>query len=548
MSVQDLYTHDTKATGNTIDTSIKEVDSNHGEEHGFYPFHENAEQQSANAKVPFPKLGFGALAGAISLAILAAVLLIIVGGPAKVQSDWRVHVYKTHHWVTMPKPAAWISAILSFISVLLHIALSEGLNVAWWFHLKKQNVTVRDLHEIWNFGTSSWSAFKGGMVHAKNGIVRVQRRATSNGEDIGRDRLHSSYIALATLFVATIPLNGFLLQNAITVVAVSVQTKGSITLPMISPDGLGSSGVYAQSDQDTTIFSWSQYLGTISQSISPKIPALADLTSFKTACPGQCAASIQGAGLKVTCTEAAVPYNISIDIDNNDFGSEAMQTTGAQILSIEIGYNISSPYRINLSTLWKQDARCIGAYTKQTCTMDLATVEYPVVVTSNVQEVTASGVVNSTIVMLDLDLLNTAPTVLQVYPDTGSLEGYTTSMAGVAGYLAQVFNSSVQLTYNEDNLVNFYKAHVQGLFGQQQIAANSNFSSLGGDTAPCTANFGNVGQQLLARIYSAMFQLGVYTNLEMLDPNSTSDGTFYLQHPVAVQTFKQNQYRIIWGW
>jgi len=60
------------------------------------------------------------------------------------------------------KPASWLSAILSGNSVLLHIALSEGLTTAWWFTASRKNATIRDIHEAWAQGNSLAAVFQSG--------------------------------------------------------------------------------------------------------------------------------------------------------------------------------------------------------------------------------------------------------------------------------------------------------------------------------------------------------------------------------------------------
>jgi hypothetical protein len=90
-------------------------------------------------------------------------------------------------------------------SVCLHIALTEGHNIAWWFRATRTDATIQDLHEIWAYGTSTVSALSSGRKF--------------------------NYIALATLFVATIPLNGLILQNSIAIVPVFQTTNLYSTFP-----------------------------------------------------------------------------------------------------------------------------------------------------------------------------------------------------------------------------------------------------------------------------------------------------------------------------
>ncbi|KAH6683388.1 hypothetical protein B0J14DRAFT_146314 [Halenospora varia] len=89
----------------------------------------------------------------------------------------------------MPNPSAWLSIILSLNSVLVHMAVSQGIAVTWWYRASRKTPTVAELHNIWATGSSV--------------VAAVVKWRTFN------------YIALATIFAATLPINGILLQNAV---------------------------------------------------------------------------------------------------------------------------------------------------------------------------------------------------------------------------------------------------------------------------------------------------------------------------------------------
>ena len=537
----------------------REVYSAHGDERPFFPFEEDTERHRMHLDrrdAAFPALGLGALAAANFLIILSAVILFVIGGPGRVVSDWTVHVWHTHHYVTIPKPAAWLSAILSFISVAFHIAISEGLNIAWWYKVRKDDVTVRDLHQTWDHGTSSWSAFKSGGSDLKTGILHLHRRLTGKAEESPVKKARFSYVALATLFVATVPLNGFLLQSAVVVESTTVPKNGTISLPMMTGDNLGQTGI-GGTYYDPGHALWSPSLGLISQNTSPKLPATTDLKSFNTTCPETCNAVIPGAGFQISCTETTLPYNISGDPENGNYGSEEMQTTGADIFSVQVSFDFAKPNRISTKTYSKSDFHCVGDYSVHTCTLDLATVTYPVTINSGVQEMTSSGLRNSTVMSLDLDLLNARPHVIDVLPLSPyegrrqRRQGYATGIPGIADFFAATFNSSINLLYTQDTLTNLNQIRAEGLFAQQQLYTNSNFSTNSGGPLPCQNTFGSpqnsVNAELLAEMQSMMFQLSVYTNLNPAN-SPQYDGSFYLQNVTATQTFKQNQYRIVWPW
>ena len=290
------------------DKEIKGADWN---ETTFFPFQEDRERHQVRLDhhaASFPKLGLGALVGALALIALSAGILVVVQGPGKVVSDWTVHVYKTHRYVTIPKPAAWLSGILSGISVCFHIALSEGLNIAWWYHVHQENTTVRDLHEVWGHGTSTWTVVKGGAKDFKNGIAGLGRQMigrNTSGQPYSQ-RKHFSYMALATLFVATIPLNGFLLQNAVIVEPEIAKMNGNIKVPMLNANNFGNAGVSAQANEEGPggVLDWTTPLGQLSQIISPKVSAVVDLGSYNTTCLGSCKTNVTGMGFKISCTDA----------------------------------------------------------------------------------------------------------------------------------------------------------------------------------------------------------------------------------------------------
>jgi hypothetical protein len=146
----------------------------------------------------FPWLGFMALAASGATVILSMIVLLTV--------DHHV-VWPNSGWSTFMRPASWLSVLLSANGIFLHLALEEGVTVAWWYRASKPNATVRDLHDAWLHGTSLPAALFAGR------------------------RL--SYISLATIFCALLPLNGFLLQGAISTVLSQETTEVYVNIPMV---------------------------------------------------------------------------------------------------------------------------------------------------------------------------------------------------------------------------------------------------------------------------------------------------------------------------
>jgi hypothetical protein len=153
--------------------------SNSSQNGVFFPWLEDEEHKnlSSNAIRRFPILGAIGLIGSALTVLLSWLTLFFFSG------------HKVIDGGHLPKPAAWLSIILSLNGILVHMAAAQGIAVTWWYRASRESTTVAELHNIWATGSSivsvitSWKSF--------------------------------SYIALATVFVATLPANGILLQNAI---------------------------------------------------------------------------------------------------------------------------------------------------------------------------------------------------------------------------------------------------------------------------------------------------------------------------------------------
>src|SRR3954447_22562612 len=91
-----------------------------------------------------PWLGFGALLGAI-LGIAASIGILIISNGQPI-ADWYV------------QPTVWLSIASTYSNIMLHFALAEGVNVAWWRRAMKEHTQLAHLHRNWIFGNSIWAA------------------------------------------------------------------------------------------------------------------------------------------------------------------------------------------------------------------------------------------------------------------------------------------------------------------------------------------------------------------------------------------------------
>jgi hypothetical protein len=119
----------------------------------------------------FPWIGIAALFTVI-VAAAAMVLILALSNNQHIEG-WSV------------QPTVYLAIASTVANIALHLALSQGVTIAWWVKAMKPESNVRDLHNIWSFGSSVQDALFAGRTF--------------------------NLIALAGLVVAVVPINGPLL-------------------------------------------------------------------------------------------------------------------------------------------------------------------------------------------------------------------------------------------------------------------------------------------------------------------------------------------------
>jgi hypothetical protein len=111
---------------------------------GFFPWLDgDEEQQKITPKVlaRFPALGAVGLIGSACTVLVSWLIL---------------HFFNHHEIITgrLPKPAAWLSVVISLNGILIHMAVSQGITTSWWYRASRKDTTVADLHNVWAAGSS----------------------------------------------------------------------------------------------------------------------------------------------------------------------------------------------------------------------------------------------------------------------------------------------------------------------------------------------------------------------------------------------------------
>ncbi|KIW68717.1 hypothetical protein PV04_04641 [Phialophora macrospora] len=338
------------------------------------------------------------------------------------------HVQKEESYL---KPASWLSAILSGNSVLLHIALSEGVTTAWWFMASRKNATVRDIHDMWSMGQSLSAVLLAGK--------------------------RFNYVALATLFVASIPLNGFLLQNAITTVPSVLNTPDiQINIGMVNEWPTGFSAYLSGG----SFIRYGDVFGEAMQLIDGDQGTYWDDTYLNWAddpdsglcggfdTSGTCTGRIIAPGFFSDCTTSYAHYNM----DPKDHPNQTFTRT---VLSTRIDWDVETPTVFKFSSVLKYLPACDAQYLVRNCTFRAARISYPFEVfpadqLGNHAILKKNLGSNSGFNLVSLNVNSTYEDDIFVshLESASDVDSASSTFGGVAHYLQSVFNAEMEWSWN----------------------------------------------------------------------------------------------------
>lgn len=509
--------HIEKQTVNTASTEVPDStspsESNVPRQNGgFFPWLESDKDQgklSTKVITRFPVLG------AVGL----------VGSALTVLFSWMTLYFFNHHAIVtgrMPKPAAWLSIILSLNSILVHMAVSQGIAVSWWYRASKQQTTVADLHNVWATGSSvvtaltSWKAF--------------------------------NYIALATVLVATLPANGILLQNAMTTgseVVNATLVPSSYSIAASLPAGMS-----ADLNDDGTIstyhYDWQTAIPIVIGANSNSYYAQKGKTN-NTCLSRWCQANVTGVGFRDTCTDSTIPYDLPL---NDHLANQTEDTT---IFQIGVTWDASDPYTISTSTIWKNDSSCAGDLAVRTCKLELGTVTYKSIVGYNISGDTDWWWMLGD----DLDaLINDPELVFHSFPSVDLFKAPaggeigSTTYGGIAQSLAAYYNSTIVLHPTNSST----SLQVKGFYAQQLDSYKGSSSSGVSDNCDITLDYfgrdgyGSPSDDLLSQIKTTLY----YTSIWATQNTSSIWPAGEFPEPQKVLSdFTLTdvvRYRVIWYW
>lgn len=334
------------------------------------------------------------------------------------------------------KPASWLSVVVAADTLLLNAALLEGLTIAWWYQASRRDVNHSQLHETWRMGTSVLAVLRSGKKF--------------------------NYVAMAFTFVAMVPLNGFLLQNAISTYPGEMTNHTELYLPMVERLPLGfsadvtngsldawSQGLIsaASSWEDTTALPPGNFYTALQYTASGPL-AFQMLGCINNDLSATCKTNVTIAGFNMTCTRT-MDESYDLSLEKND----PKQSQSWTVFSSEVLWDPSMPYTIDLSIMYKPNQTCQGYFERTNCRLMAANMSIPLQIFSDGGYFTGSGYNDpedlSPVISVDMEA-EIANYTYQGEISTSSEEGKKNSTyGGIAQWLGEKFNSSINWTLTD---------------------------------------------------------------------------------------------------
>jgi len=295
------------------------------------------------------------------LACMGACAGIIIASNKQIVATWKI------------APAVLLALLSSIWSYSLGVVLGISVAITWW-RTALSGTTIESLHYIWDQGA---------------GLKPISAlRASVDARKV---------TLLAWLVVSVQIVNNPLLQRSTRTKVENVVIKDTMMLDMTPqlPDGwLGS----IQNASSATIIGSRNGVSGIQKWWWNETILTHNETGYQ--CDGTCEGKVQGTGIDYTCTSTEMALDLSAD-----------ENIGAVIFAINttLSENSTGAPILVLETLYASaiNNSCMATITVDTCSIEAAIVEYPIVI-------------QNTTVTLDTEKLNNM-TVVSKYVSAGDL-------------------------------------------------------------------------------------------------------------------------------
>ena len=396
-----------------------------------------------------PWLGLAALLGALAGAASSVAALVASDGDAT--SEWSI------------QPTVYLSISSTVTNLFLYLALSEGVNVAWWRRATRENTKLADLHRHWSYGNSFWAAFTSGR--------------------------HLNLVALASVLVALGPSNGPLLQRALQVNVGHLlqQSNVGIKIAQSLPDGYTG---YLSAQGETRESLTAAFIQTVQA-----FDRQAAIILNGTGCKGECAATVRGAGFAVDCSTSTTPFNMTaVDYKDGKVSntSEEARLNETLVFGSYLSWDASEPGTLQLGVQFKDQHACDQELQVRNCTLQATAVDYPVIIIENkstIQLAPDSSIFN--------DIVQNAPEA------TFNTTTRPTTLAGLYKALSDTYNSEANLRLLG---AGSYELVTTGATSSRYAVLDTNSST---PHADCAVSFTDPSNDILAAVRGLMFRTAI---------------------------------------
>lgn len=396
-----------------------------------------------------PWLSLAALLGALAGA--ASSVAVLVTSDGKATSEWYI------------QPTVYLSISSTVTNLFLYLALSEGVNVAWWRRATREDTKLVDLHRHWSYGNSFWAAFTSGR--------------------------HVNLVALASILVAIGPINGPLLQRALEVNVGHLLQPSNVGIKIAQslPDGYTG---YLSAQGETQ--------GLLTATFAQTIQAFdrqAAIILNGTGCKGECAATVRGAGFAVDCSKSTTPFNPTpVDYQNGKVSNTSREARLNETLVFGSyrSWDASEPRTLQLAVQYKDQHTCDRELQIRNCTLQAVAVDYPVIIVENkstIQLAPDSSIFN--------DLVQNAPET------TFNTTMRPATLAGFYKALSDTYNSEANLRLlGADD----YELITTGATSSRYAVLDTTSPT---PQADCAVSFTDPSNDILAAVRELMFRTAI---------------------------------------
>lgn len=260
------------------------------------------------------------------------------------------------HWKI--SPTVYLALFTTGANMSLRFAFNEGVKISWW-HQALNGSSVRDLHQLWLYGDTFWSALFSGR--------------------------NFNMVALASVATTLVVIDQPLIQRASTIVPVHRYHPVHVVAQIAPEIPWGYTGYQSGRGGEQQLMTGPMI--SAFNDFNSKNPMVANFSG----CTGTCTGSVEAGGLATQCSTISGPVTYLLHADN-DFGGGIPESV----------FWPESPFGVNFTlegaesetkgtqikmTVWytnNASSDCTGTMTLRTCSLRPATLKYPITLDGNI--------------------------------------------------------------------------------------------------------------------------------------------------------------------